>query len=252
MKYNIVDITPSDIMQTMVEKKIAIYRNLEPITENDLRQFAQTLGEMLSWDFGNIMHLRVDPNAKNYLFTDKAVPFHWDGAFHQEPQWLVFFCLSAPQKNDGGETLFSNTESILSHLSEKEITQLKEVRLRYSTEKLAHYGGAVEKAIVQTHPLTTKPILRYAEAVDYHDLNPVHVEVVTQAQDMAENWMSDLTEKLYDPAHCYRHQWQASDLVIADNFSLLHGRTSFLEPSARHIMRAQILHIHPHLLKEIV
>ena len=53
-----------------------------------------------------------------------------------------------------------------------------------------------------------------------------------------------LIKKMYQDEYCYKHNWQDNELIIADNFSLLHGRLKFNNSSWRHIRRAQVLAPH--------
>ena len=59
--------------------------------------------------------------------------------------------------------------------------------------------------------------------------------------DQVRAFEQDLQARLHDPRFYYGHAWQQNDVVIADNFSLLHGREAFTARSARHLQR---VHIH--------
>jgi len=60
------------------------------------------------------------------------------------------------------------------------------------------------------------------------------------AADQAD-FLADMHERLHADANCYRHEWQAGDVVIADNHALLHGRTAFAQNAERSIRRVNIL-----------
>lgn len=192
--------------------------------------------KLLHWDFGPLMTMAYTQNAKNYLFSDGPVPFHWDGAFYVEPRFLLFFCTES--QGTGGETIFCNTERIWQSLSESEKERCRKIRLRYSTEKLAHYGGVIEVPLVQSHPVSGRPILRMAEKVTT-SLNPVELEILG-AEDQTEfyHW---LVQKLYCPEFLYNHSWEKGDLVICDNFTYLHGRKALANNLKRSFKRIQIL-----------
>lgn len=205
---------------------------------------------LLHWEHGPLMHLRVQPKAENYLFTQEAVPFHWDGAFSKEPLYLVFGCVEAPGGGAaaGGETLFCDSERLRASLSREEEAMYARVRLTYRTEKKAHYGGTVTRPMLQRHPLTGVPTLRFAEPVETR-FNPVRLDIHGPCSAMSahekraedEALVESMRSRLYDPRYCYAHRWERGDIVLADNFSLLHGRRAFFGGGARHLMRAQIL-----------
>jgi L-tyrosine isonitrile desaturase/decarboxylase len=50
-----------------------------------------------------------------------------------------------------------------------------------------------------------------------------------------------LREVLYDPRHLLAVSWQTGDVVVADNYSLLHGREPFISGTPRHLRRVHVL-----------
>ena len=82
------------------------------LSDRDLLKLAQSLSDqkgtlkdqILHWDFGPIMNMKFDPDAKNYLFSSQRVPLHWDGAFYKTPKKLLFYCTET--SGSGGETFF--------------------------------------------------------------------------------------------------------------------------------------------------
>lgn len=204
------------------------------MTESELVTFAKTQGDLLEWDFGAVMTMKLDPEAKNYLFSDEAVPFHWDGAFYREPSSLLFYCMES--EGQGGETLFSNTELIWESLSIADKAIAMKVTLTYETEKKAHYGGKITVPLVQTHPKTGRTILRLAEEVT-SEKNPVKLTV----EGASKEFFDSLVAKLYDPEFMITHEWKKGDLLLVDNFTYLHGRNPLLDNKKRTFKRIQIL-----------
>lgn len=192
--------------------------------------------KLLHWDFGPMMEMKFQTDAANYLFSSEAVPFHWDGAFHKEPQLLVFYCLESEGR--GGETLFTDTEKIWDSLSHDDKKLCEGVTLTYRTQKLAHYGGEIKVPLVQQHPVTKKTILRMAESVT-SKLNPVDLEINGVSDpDQFYQWM---ISKLYDPRFLHTHSWMKGDYLVCDNFTFLHGRNPLKDNLARTFLRLQIL-----------
>lgn len=215
------------------------------LSEKELIEFALDLStkaggiseKLLHWDFGPVMTMKFDPQATNYLFSDEAVPFHWDGAFHHEPLKLLFYCTESEGR--GGETLFTNTELIWESLSESEKNIALKTHMIYRTKKLAHYGGEIKVSLVNEHPLTGKTILRMAERVETA-LNPVELVMSNQGKE-ADEFYRFLKNKLYDPRYLYQHHWEKGDLVVVDNFTYLHGRKPLGSNLRRSFKRIQIL-----------
>jgi alpha-ketoglutarate-dependent taurine dioxygenase len=231
----------ADLIQVLLKaNKLVILRGFSAIEKSALVEYAKSFGTLLEWDFGNVMEMRVHQEPKNYLFTEGHVPLHWDGAFHQEPKFLLFNCIVAPRKNNGGETIFANTEMLVDDLSDDEVADLMQHRITYETEKVVHYGGKITVPVIQHHPFSHNKIIRFAEPVK-HGLNPVTANVENISLPDSDKLISSLKDKLYESQYCYSHEWENNDFLIADNFSLLHGRNAFNQFSERHLRRIQIL-----------
>jgi alpha-ketoglutarate-dependent taurine dioxygenase len=229
------------LLKQVTQYKIVLLRGVLAIERNDLLHYCQSQAQLLSWDFGPIMEMKVDKEPKNYLFTEGDVPLHWDGAFHQEPRFLFFNCVQAPFPESGGETLFINTESVWQAASEEQKKEWQHFSLSFHTEKLAHYGGSITRSLVNSHPDTQQIILRFAEPVGEDYLNPVEVKIIGKREHESQSILSSLSEQMRTPQHMYQHQWQQGDFLLVDNFSLLHGRNAFHQQSPRHLRRIQIL-----------
>lgn len=229
----------TQLKQLTYAHKLVILRDFKQLTKEKLLAFCQKNTQLLHWDFGPVMEMKVDCEEKNYLFTHGDVPLHWDGAFYQEPQILFFHCQQAPPVGSGGETVFVNTEKVLQRLSDTERAFYASLTLRYQTEKKAHYGGEFQRSLIAKHPVTGKTILKFAEPVDSSYLNPVTVTVIDNHE--SNEIIAQLTEQCYQPEVMYSHQWQEGDYLLVDNFSLLHGRKPFKQHSPRHLRRLQIM-----------
>ncbi|MDP1604321.1 MAG: TauD/TfdA family dioxygenase [Legionella sp.] len=230
-----------ELLSQVSTHKLVLLRGFTALEKEQLLAFCQSLGALLSWDFGPVMEMRVNKDTKNYLFTEGDVPLHWDGAFYQEPRFLVFHCIQAPLPDAGGETVFVDTESVWENLDEKTKALWKRYQLTFSTEKLAHYGGNITRNLVNKHPERERTILRFAEPVGEDYLNPVDVSIVNKNHAESEAILTEIREIMRHRQYCYAHTWQTGDYLIADNRSLLHGRNAFNAHSPRHLRRIQIL-----------
>jgi alpha-ketoglutarate-dependent taurine dioxygenase len=248
-------LTPPDakLMVQLAEKfGIAVARGAPALSREELAAYGRAGakdpsagdGGLLAWDFGSVMELAPDPGAVNYLHSREAVPFHWDGAFHKVPLFLVFSCTEAPGEGEtdggGGQTIFANTERVWQTADPLQKQRWGAVQLTYATEKLAHYGGEVTVRLVDRHPARRTTILRFAEPVTTK-LNPVSLTVTGVSEETGREVVDELTRRLYEDDVCYVHEWRQGDLVIADNHALVHGRKALTARSERRIRRVQIL-----------
>jgi alpha-ketoglutarate-dependent taurine dioxygenase len=233
---------PSDELLTLVKQHaLVIIRNMSAGDKASFLSYAKTLGELLAWEFGEVMEMRAEEQPKNYLFTHSEVPLHWDGAFYRAPRYLLFHCLQAPAKFAGGETFFCHTGMLYHAATQEEKKQWETITLSYATEKLAHYGGKISEPLVQLHPETQQTILRFAEPVSPPQLNPVSVNVDAMSPVASDNFIERLAKRCYQQDYLYQHTWQDGDILIADNATLLHGRRAFAAFSPRHLRRIQVL-----------
>ena len=234
-------VIPTSLLKEWIdEHRVVNLRGFASLEGDALPEFCQSLGEILNWNFGAVNNLRVQANAQNYLYTNRAVPFHWDGAFAGRiPHYIFFHCDIAPSEGSGGETLFCDTIRLLERASFEKQKLWGRIEITYSTEKIVHYGGSFTSPIIAQHPINGKRVLRFAEPVD--DLNPVRLEIKGVPEEFQEEFLEDMHHRLNDENVCYCHSWMNGDIVIADNYTLLHGRNAFDGNSDRHIRRVNIL-----------
>jgi alpha-ketoglutarate-dependent taurine dioxygenase len=227
------------------QSQIVIIKGLPALDRNEFLKFSRGLNNKLddhekfiSWEFGNIMELKEEVDPKNYLFSKEPVPFHWDGAFHEEPGILVFNCIET-LGDKKGRTLFANTKKIMEQMNPADIEYLETQSAEYETQKLAHYGGRIERELVSIHPRTGEKTLRFGEEVST-SLNPVKRTI---KDNKTLELVLGIEQKLYLDRYCYAHDWSPGDILLADNHALLHGREGFSgksEVGKRHLRRIQL------------
>lgn len=237
-----------ELRQLILEHRLVVLRGF-PLFERDaLCDYCASWGKLLMWDFGAILEMTPHEKPTNFQFTSGNVPVHWDGAFAEAvPSFQFFQCLEAPTLGNGGETLFSDTTRIWQNANPTQREKWKQIVITYRTEKVVHYGGIITVPLVNKHPVTGMPTLRFIEPLNEKSvpLNPVFLEVVGLPSEQQDQFLSklisELKEMIYHPQNCFAHQWQKGDILIADNHALLHGRNPFLKSSLRHLQRVHIL-----------
>jgi alpha-ketoglutarate-dependent taurine dioxygenase len=222
------------------EHRVVVLRDFAPLSETAFPEFCRGFGTLLEWDFGSVNELRVHDDTRNYLYTSHSVPFHWDGAFvDRAPHYIFFHCDIAPPPDGGGETLFCDTTRVLNQASAEQQKLWEQTVITYSTEKIVHYGGTFTSPMMAKHPLNGTNVLRYAEPVV--DLNPVKLVIQGIPREDQQEFLKDMNLRLHDKRCCYSHRWIAGDVVIADNYTLLHGRRAFAAGVMRQIRRVNVL-----------
>lgn len=235
---NLENVGASVLKEWIAKHRYVLLRGFAPLSTDDMMRLARHLGEPLEWEFGAINELVAKPDAKNYIYTTGAVPFHWDGAFVGKiPHYILFSCEVASPS--GGETTFCDGAKLLADASAEKRSLWKATSITYSTEKVVHYGGSFTSPMVVPHPASGEETLRFAEPV--HDLNPVSLKIPGMTAQQTDSLINEMSHLLYKPEYCAAHSWRAGDVVIADNHALLHGRYAFGHSELRHIRRINIL-----------
>lgn len=236
------DIPAETLARWTEESRVLVLRGFSLLEKQDFADYCRLWGEVLKWEFGEVIDLVVQDDAKNYLFASGDVPFHWDGAFVEaNPRFFFFQCLDAAL-DAGGETVFSDTTAVYRDADAELRQRWAQISITYTTDKLAHYGGKVTEKLISQHPSSGLPIIRFAESLDPEIYaNPVYVAVDGIDATEVEDFLTEMAERLHRPEYCYIHAWQPGDIVIADNFSLVHGRNAFTGPTTRHLQRVEVI-----------
>ena len=234
------DLQTAQVKDWVRDHRLLLLRGVASPADDKMLSFCRTLGEVLEWEFGAVNELQVKSDAKNYIYTPSAVPFHWDGAFvGRIPHYIFFHCVTAPPPEAGGETTFSDAVAALNRVSPDERRLWDELRITYTTQKVVHYGGSFTSPLVGVHPAKGEPVLRFAEPVV--DLNPVSLSCESLDAAQLDALVARLQHLLYDPRLLYEHRWRDGDVVIADNHALLHGRRAFRADAPRRLRRVNVL-----------
>lgn len=240
---NLRDLSPEVLERWLIESKVLVLRGFPLLPTDELANYARQFGDILTWDFGEVLDLDIREDTENYLFTRGDVPFHWDGAFAAAtPRFFMFQCVSAPPLGGGGETVFCDTAAVVAGADEATLARWRSVTCGYRTDKVEHYGGRVQAPLLATHPATGETVIRYAEPLPPEQyLNPLFVDVEgVPAQEVPE-LLADLRDRLHADDVCYHHEWQDGDIVLVDNWALVHGRNPFRGDASRHLQRIQMI-----------
>ncbi|HEX7026660.1 MAG TPA: TauD/TfdA family dioxygenase [Gammaproteobacteria bacterium] len=239
------DIPVNLISGLLAQHKLVLFRGYGLLEDGDYLAFARQFGPLLQWEFGEILELKVRTDPANHIFTAGRVELHWDGAFVEDkPHYNVFQCLQGCSAGAGGETLFVDTTKVLAEADSRTLTEWRNITIEYVTEKKAHYGGTLRSPLIAVNPYSGRNVVRYIEAFneDNADINPMRVSVENYSEKMSEHFLRGFTARLYRDDVMYRHIWQGGDFLIADNATLLHGRSRFNTADVgRHIKRINIL-----------
>ncbi|MFC0436571.1 TauD/TfdA family dioxygenase [Kutzneria buriramensis] len=206
---DVCSLPPALLARWVGQHRLVVLRGFPVVGVEDLADCARAWGPLLRWDFGEVF----DVTAVH------AVPFHWDGPWaEQTPSYLFFHCPAAPVS--GWEMTFCDTTRLLASLSVDELRRWDGVTITY-------HGGYADcvysSRLVDVHPITGEPVLRYQEP---HDPAAYPIPLLLEFTGVpdAAGLVAELRDRLYDPRFCVTHRWQSGDFLLVDNHALLHRR----------------------------
>ena len=233
------------LKQLLDEEQLVLLRGFNGFnTSEELSNYCERWGEVSLWPFGKVLELVQQEEPEDHIFDNSYMPLHWDGMYRpQGPEYQIFHCVQAPPTGQGGKTTFSNTLRALENAPIEHLELWKNACGIYQ-RKMAFYHSKTTSPIIARHPYKDHFVIRYNEPHMKEKgtfVNPPEMEFTgVKPEDM--QWLhNSLRQALYDPRNFYAHEWQTGDVVICDNFTLLHGREAFTSNSKRHLRRVQVL-----------
>lgn len=239
------ELSVQDLRALFDQHHILLLRGFTGVAEgDDLVHFSERWGEVSVWPFGKILELVEQEKPKDHIFDNTYVPMHWDGMYRPEvPEIQIFHCVQAPGQQNGGRTVFSNTPEVIRQASQEDLDRWARVTGVYE-RKMEFYHSKTIAPLVTEHPAKDLRVIRYCEPPVHQDedfLNHPEMSFEGVAQEDLSAFLKGLQEKLYAEDVTYAHQWETGDIVISDNYTLLHGREAFVSGAGRHLRRVQVL-----------
>ncbi len=239
------DLDIEELRQLFWQEQLLLLRGFATFQNADgFADYCERWGEISIWPFGKVLELIEQEHPEDHIFDNNYVPLHWDGMYRpQVPEYQIFHCVKAPITGQGGRTTFSNTVLALKQAAAETKNLWNKVTGIYQ-RKMEFYNSKTVSPIITRHPRKDIQVIRYNEPPSQekgHFLNPPDLEFSGISDEESVHFHASLQKALYAPDTFYAHKWQTSDVVIADNFSLLHGREGFTSKSPRHIQRVHVL-----------
>lgn len=239
------DLAVEMVRELLWKERLVVLRGFHTFADAaSFADYCERWGEISIWPFGKVLELQERSNPEDHIFDNNYVPLHWDGMYRpQVAEFQIFHCVKAPRPGQGGRTTFSDTVRALENAPEHVRALWGKVTGSYQ-RKMEFYDSKTISPIIDSHPLRGFPVIRYNEPPleGYGDfVNPPILEFTGMDDAERDEFFASLQEALYAPSNFYAHEWQEGDVVIADNFSLLHGRESFETKAPRHLRRVHVL-----------
>lgn len=242
---SIYEIEIAELENYFKEEQLILLRGFKTFqTADEFSSFCELWGKISVWPFGKVLELKEQEEPIDHIFDHSYVPLHWDGMYRPEiPEYQIFHCVNAPSLGQGGRTTFSNTILTLKNADPEIIRLWSHVTGRYQRE-MEFYKSETISPVITQHPYRDCFVIRYNEPPNEElgkFINPPFLEFIGLPEQEINYFHESLIKALYAPTNYYAHEWNNGDIVIADNFSLLHGRESFVKNASRHLQRVHVL-----------
>lgn len=239
------DLPVGQLRELARQHHLVLLRGFSTFTTADtFADYCARWGEISIWPFGKVLELVERENPEDHIFDNNYVPLHWDGMYRKQvPEFQMFHCVSAPQGDQGGRTTFSNTTIALAKAAPGIRAIWGNVTGVYH-RKMEYYDSQTIAPIIASHPVKGFPVIRYNEPPREGDKNFINHPTLAfngVSGDEAVAFHGSLCDALYAPESFYAHSWQTGDIVVSDNYTLLHGREAFTSGSPRHLRRVHVL-----------
>jgi gamma-butyrobetaine dioxygenase/trimethyllysine dioxygenase len=164
-----------------------------------------------------VFHVTTVANTPYLTLTNSAIPFHNDGTFRQEPpRYVLLYCAQTASR--GGQTLFVRGADVIDRLDPAMRTMLGRASFHIDLETFR-----AKRKLLQKHPRDGTPVLLFGDPA----ISP-KLHITAAGKTPVAPVLEALRAVLNDPSViCYRHRWKLHDLLVFDNYKLLHARTRY-------------------------
>ena len=198
-----------------------------------LVEIARTFGppniaEPIPFQSPHTPYVRVQSNVPGIGDQSAGAYWHTDGAWSDPPTAVtVLFCEEAP--GSGGETLFVDMRAVHDALPATLRARIAGLRCHYPcrevyAEDLAKAGLSDPDRLAELqdlhHPLVRLHPTANSRALCLHER--LLRGIVGLDEPASDELLSQLWAAAIDGRHEYRHEWSEGDLLIWDNYSVLH------------------------------
>ena len=193
-----------------------------PLEQNSVAKIAKNIGYIRETIFGGLWEFEANANMADSAYTPKELRPHTDSTYSLDaPGLQMLFCMSYDAT--GGESILVDGFSVADQLR-RDDDKLYKAMSRINVTGIYKGDGTILQAC--------RPILR-------HDDQGKLIQVTFNNYDRAtmrlpEPDMSQLyagiryLDRLFNhPSYQWRHQLQAGQMLIFDNWRILHGRGRF-------------------------
>jgi trimethyllysine dioxygenase len=217
------DSTQTDqFLTSMIEFGFVLVRGC-PTDLSSVNALAEQLGYVRETIFGGVWSFEADEAMADSAYTPRELRPHTDGSYSLDaPGVQILLCLE--QSASGGESILVDGFAIAEKVR-REHPEIYKYLCRIEVEGMYQGDGVTL--------LARRPILRLNASGELEQVtfNNYDRNVMRLADDQMQQLYDGirLIDGLFnDPQYQWRHQLQAGEAIVLDNWRLLHGRSAYV------------------------
>lgn len=193
-----------------------------PVEMDGVAEVVERIGPMRRTNWGGIADVKAIANAYDLTMTTRALEHHTDNPYREPvPGYIFLHCLI--NNADGGDSTITDGFRVAEELRRNDpeaFDALTRVRphFRYADDDTVLENSG---PLIELDPLGRVRQLRMSNRTDAVD--PGEPELL----DRYYRARKALTDMVNDPAYQLQFKLGPGDLLIMDNYRLLHGRTGY-------------------------
>jgi alpha-ketoglutarate-dependent taurine dioxygenase len=190
--------------------------NLGPLMAGDLQRLARQVSGLGTNLFpSRLMEVKPVRGSGYVTLTRAQVPFHNDGVYKRfPPRYLLLYCYDPGSR--GGDTLLARGDELACRLDTATRSRLSRKRVRYSVS-----GFSASRPVVVKHPQDCAPVVFLGDADLAEDYRLEPDRSIESAIEALRMVLQDSS------SHCHRQRWRKNDVLVIDNYRVLHARTPY-------------------------
>ena len=236
-----------EILSNVNEKGLVLVKNLS-LTRDNFKELVNLLGTTTENKYlsgsSELLDLNSDPDPEKSVTGSVALPLHTDGLLvRTRPKYTILYCNEFNQDEGYGETEICGQKLAFENMP-KHLKEMFQKDWEYQAKDMSHFQLLADEWLsispfIKNNDGTTS--MNLALPFDSKEKSPAwSVRLSGKDEQSSRVYLLELDQFLKNCEAFYSHRWSPSDLLIINNYKVLHGRNEVTKNGIRHLFRGQI------------
>jgi taurine dioxygenase len=238
-----------ELRRLFLEHHLLLVRG-QAVTEDHQNRFVGSFGPIhISQATGGLAAYVTNTGDRTVGVGTSELIWHNDGTYGAHPG-IGTSLWAEDVASDAAPTWFTNAVQVLEQLpgdlraliEPLHALHIKDTKVERTNRRLrqADVDPDAEpgRYVTYVHPVVYQPPHLDPKTLLVNQLQTSHI--VELSTEESEAVLTELFERLYDPAVVYAHEWQPDDVIIWDNLALQHCRPTGMDGPTRHLRRQSL------------